>query len=157
LIFLVAFLLLWRVLRSRGLPPLVVLLETGMQRLDLHPPHILKYWAAIAALTPMELAFFEINRSLRRLGSQPLPANTPSELARRLIQIMPAAKDPVRTLLVEYQSSIYSLTPGNLEIARQSSRAIRYQTRRELVTRWKTRISQVRGNLFSKGKVADLE
>ncbi len=119
-------LLAWRLHRRSGLPPLPILLETGLRRIGVvEPPPALRRWARRVALAPLERAYLELDYALARLDAPPAPADTPAERAATLTYLLPPTADPAQQLLAEYQATIYSPRPGDLHIAQQAARAIR--------------------------------
>jgi len=127
----------WRVYRRRDLPPLPILLETGLRRMGLvEPPPALSRWARHVALAPLERAYVELDYALARLDAPPAPADTPAERAAALTHLLPAAADPAQQLLAEYHAATYSPRPGNLYVAQQAAHAIRDLS-------WRARIRQL--------------
>jgi hypothetical protein len=128
-------------------PHLPIYLESGIHRLGLKPPAMLRWWAQYTRLNPMARAYSEINMSLNRLGRHPKPTDTPSERAGVLIQTIPVAIEPTQRLLSEYQATTYSkqYTP-DLENARQASSEIRLLSYKEMLNKWWQRlITFIRG------------
>jgi transglutaminase-like putative cysteine protease len=117
--------LAWRARRRRGLSPLPVLLETGVRRIGWTPPAFLRRWARRATLSPIERAYGEVDRALRRLGSDPLPADTAAERVAVLANLLPRASESTRYLLAEYQAATYSPHRYNAQVAREAARSIR--------------------------------
>ncbi len=117
--------LAWRVWRRRDLPPFPVLLERGVHRAGWTPPAFLRRWARRALLSPLERAYGEIDRALARLGTEPLPAETPEERARSLADSLPTASKPVYLLLAEYEVATYSPHHYDVDVAREAARTIR--------------------------------
>ncbi|MBN1977089.1 MAG: transglutaminase domain-containing protein [Anaerolineae bacterium] len=126
--------LAWRFGRRRGLPPLPVLLERGLQRYDVKPPSFLHWWAIWATQTPVARAYLALNQALARLGASPAPSETPSERAANLARLLPAASVPAQSLLAEYHAEVYGPHAGDVQVARQAGRAIS-------VLSWRTVIS----------------
>jgi transglutaminase-like putative cysteine protease len=122
-----ALLALGRWWRGRGfqLPPVPVLLETGLRRLNLEPPGFLRRWAERARLEPVQRAYLQVDRALVRLGIPPAVADTPAERTAALISILPLASEPAYRLLAEYQSETYSPRFSNVYAAREAARSIR--------------------------------
>lgn len=133
---LVSIFLAWRIGRRRGLPPLPILLETGLRRFDLELPSALRRWARRVALAPLERAYLELNHALVRLNAPPDLADTPAERVAALAHLLPAAVDPAQRLLGEYHATTYSPHPGDINIAQQAARAIRDLS-------WRARIRQL--------------
>jgi transglutaminase-like putative cysteine protease len=128
-----AMILVWRYRKPINLPPLPVQLEKGMKRIGLKPPSFLKRWSYFATLSPLSKAYMEINRSLRWLGSPPAIDDTPSERATALAEVLPATAPYVKSLLAEYQLSVYSQKQANAGIARNAASEIRKLTYRALL------------------------
>jgi len=129
--------LVWYRRRRRGLlPSLPVLLETGLLRFNLQPPAILRRWLRRVTLSPLMRAYQKLNQALVRLGAAPVPSDTPAERAAALSALIPAAEDPARRLMAEYQDAIYGPRSGNLHIARESARAVRNLS-------WKAKVRQL--------------
>lgn len=114
-----------RIRRERGSPPFPVQIESGLRRLGIEPPRILRRWARFASLSPLTRAYLELNRALSRLGARPARTDTPAERAARLSLLLPEARDLIEDLLVEYQSATYSPDPGNAETGQRAGREIR--------------------------------
>lgn len=121
----VLLVLAWRARRRRGFQPFPVLLERGIRRIGWRPPSFLRRWARRATLTPVEKAYGEIDRALRRLGSPPAPADTAAERVGTLASLVPPASEPTRRLLAEYQAATYSSYRPNAQVAREAARSIR--------------------------------
>jgi transglutaminase-like putative cysteine protease len=124
-----------RARQRRGVPPLPVLVETGIQRLGLSTPVFIRRWARQASLQPLARAFHEVNLALKRVGSPALPTDTPMERGMKLIQFLPQATVPVHMLIREYQASVYSPIPGNWVLVMPSMRLIRRLSYLELLRR----------------------
>ncbi len=129
-------LLIWLLRHRRDLPPLPVLLESGVRHLGLEPPKVLARRAHFARLSPMAQAYAEIDRALRRLGEPPGVAATPYERAAALVRLLPESAAPARSLLVEYEATVYSPRSGNTWAAQQAGKAIRALSRRAMWRRW---------------------
>lgn len=128
LILLLGIIGLWwfiRASRRREVPKLPVLVETGMQRMGLSVPGFIRRWSRQASLAPLDRAFHEINLALKRVGSPPLPADTPLERGFKLIQALPETAVPVQMLIREYQASVYSPIPGSWVLVMPGMRLIR--------------------------------
>ena len=78
----------------------------------------------------------EINHALKRIGKIPSIQDTPAERTIALIQAIPDAASPARSLLSEYQTSEYSPYQANLEIARKAGNEIRKLS-------WQARLGKV--------------
>ncbi len=119
-------------------PPLALALEARFRRWGIPLPKFLRQWAAWARLTPQERAWHEVNRALRRLGASPLPADTPAERAARLSRLLPAARQPVQTLLETCHNLCYApphpLPPA--APARQAARQVRRLSLLHRFHRW---------------------
>jgi hypothetical protein len=84
----------------------------------------------------------EINLALSRLGLHPEPKDTPSDRAESLTTILPSAKHPTNTLLIEYQVATYS-SKGSVDIqtARKAGNEIRWLSFKELYNRVMDRLA----------------
>jgi transglutaminase-like putative cysteine protease len=111
--------------RTNRLAPLPVMLNTGIVRLGLRPPATLQRWAKLASLNPLERAYLELNRALRRLGTPALATDTPAERALRLGRQVPPLEPPGQALVEQYQAMVYSPHLGDERIAQQAGRDIR--------------------------------
>jgi transglutaminase-like putative cysteine protease len=114
-----------RVQRRRAIPPFPVLLERGVLRIGWRPPAVLRRWATRALLEPLDRAYLELDRALRRLGASPTPADTPAERAAALTQVLPLASEPTYRLVTEYQAARYSPHHSSLFQAQRAARSIR--------------------------------
>ncbi len=147
--FALGFLLIfvWQVMRGfRVLPFLervsIVLpekIEKRLRRLGITPPDFLVNWIYYRRLPAASRSFLEINRALERIGKKPKIQDTPSERTAMLISAIPAMATPAEQLLKEYQSSVYSRRPGNLEFARMAAAEIRKLSWREWIARYLSR------------------
>jgi transglutaminase-like putative cysteine protease len=117
--------LAWRARRRHDIPPFPVLLERGVRRIGWKPPDVLRRWAQRAMLSPVERAYAEVDRALRRLGASPMPADTPAERAAALADLLPPASQSTYLLLAEYQAATYSSHRHNARLAEDAARAIR--------------------------------
>jgi transglutaminase-like putative cysteine protease len=117
--------LAWRAGRRRGLPPLPVLLERGLQRYDIKPPSFLRVWAIWATQSTIGRAYLALNQALARLGAPPAPWETPGERAAALARLLPAASAPIHRLLAEYYAEVYGPRAGDARTALEAGRAIR--------------------------------
>ncbi len=114
-----------RVRQQRGSPPIPVQIESGLKRIGIDPPLIIRRWTFLATMSPLAKAYREMNRALSRLGSPAKPAETPAERAANLRRIMPEAGDSIASLLGEYQAATYSLFSGNSRVAQLAGKDIR--------------------------------
>ncbi len=124
-----------RTRRQRGSPPILVTLEEGIRRIGLRSPKALRVRASYAASPPLTRAYLELDYALTRLDSAPVPADTPTERATALVDLLPVAESPAQQLLDEYQTTVYGPSTGSLYPAHQAARAIRSLS-------WRARIRQ---------------
>ncbi len=117
----------WRTFRKRGGAPLPVILESGINRLEIAPPAYLRSWSRLAILSPVERGYQEINRILSGLNAKPDLADTPEDRISSLVRLIPAIEPPAQALLQEYQGSYFGPRPGRTYIVRSALRAIRKQ------------------------------
>jgi hypothetical protein len=114
--------------------PFPVLMLAVLEKLALTPPHWLERWAFIASLTGMERSFSVVYRDLRWLGGKTAPAQTPAEAAAALTGRLPGATPEIQVLLDQYQRSLFSMTPGDLHVARRAAESIRRKSIRAVVS-----------------------
>jgi transglutaminase-like putative cysteine protease len=131
-----------RVRKARGSPPIAVQLETGLLRIGIQPPRILRRWVHYATLSPLARAYLELNRALRRLGSSPKPNETPAERASVLSRLLPAADNSIQILLAEYQSATYGPISGDIQAARLAGIEIRNLSFLEMLKRLFSRFQE---------------
>lgn len=104
-----------------------VFIRTTMERNGGTAPNWVVRWERWTMLSPIEKAFESINFGLRQL-KQPTPIHsTPSERAKALSGILPQLAEPVKILLDEHQTSLYTSRIANVSQARRAARAIRLQ------------------------------
>jgi transglutaminase-like putative cysteine protease len=118
-------LLVRRVHIQRGSPPVPVQLESSLKRVGIKSPQILTRWARFANLSPLSRAYLELNRALSRLGQPPRMSDTPAERGNELVQMLPVADNPVRSVLIPYQNSIYGNQTTDPEDALRAGKEIR--------------------------------
>ncbi len=118
-------LLVRRVRIQRGSPPIPVQLESSLERVGIKSPKFLIHWAHHAGLSPLSRAYLELNHALSRLGQPPQLADTPSERGADLVQILPVAENPVRSVVIQYQNSIYGNQASDSEEAQLAGKEIR--------------------------------
>jgi transglutaminase-like putative cysteine protease len=142
--------LAWRYRRRRVVPiPAPIRLKATLERLSLTPPRWLERWAYLAALTPIERTFGVVYQSLRRLGGFSSPSQTPAEAAAALAGLLPEAAAAIRTLLNEYECTLYSLRPGHLLPARRAAATIRKEAKRAVM---RNRLASLKRTLaFTRG------
>ena len=109
----------------RGSPPIPVQIESSLARAGIKSPKFLHRWARYATISPLSRAYLELNRALSRLGQPPTEAETPSERAKDLIQLLPLAETPVQAILTPYQNSIYGNQPSDPDEAQSAGKEIR--------------------------------
>jgi hypothetical protein len=107
---------------SIGLPEGMV---KGFQKAGIRPPNFLLNWIFYVKLPNLSRSYMEINHALKRIGKNPSLQDTPTERMNSLIQAIPGASAPAKSLLTEYQTSIYSPRKANSEIARKAGYEIR--------------------------------
>jgi hypothetical protein len=82
-------------------------------------------------MSPIEQSFHAVNQGLTWLGKpQPVHA-TAAERADALRAILPEADQEIRALLAEQHTALFSPAPGNIAIAVQAGRRVRYQALRK--------------------------
>lgn len=126
---------IWRFGARANMPPLPVMMETGLRRFGVRPPPLLRRWALYAALPPIEKAYQEVNGALNRLGARPALAATPSERVAALVESLPDIALPAWKLLAEYHAAAYGRSGGDAAIAREAGRAIVWASWQEFFNR----------------------
>jgi transglutaminase-like putative cysteine protease len=90
------------------------------------PPWVVR-WEQWTFLSPIAKAFQSINFALRLL-KQPAPMHsTPAERAQALSSILPQVTEPIKILLDEHQTSLYTSREADVNRARRSAWNIRTQ------------------------------
>jgi transglutaminase-like putative cysteine protease len=128
--------------RKRVSSPLPVVVEAGLQRLNITPPKLLRRWAYYAALPPLARAYLQINQALIRLDTAPSPHDTPAERADRLVAILPNLKEHILLLGNEYQNSTYGHQFSRVTDAVEAGRLIRNVSWIEKFRRWFARFQE---------------
>jgi transglutaminase-like putative cysteine protease len=132
---------MWQRHRGRGGRSIPVLIERGMQRLDLGTPAGLQRWNNYSQLEPLPKAFMEINNALRRIGNPPDEGDTPLERAEALSSRIPRLKELIESLYGRYERALYKEGEENSEGADQARWTIRLaswvESTRILLGKWK--------------------
>ncbi|HTX89714.1 MAG TPA: transglutaminase-like domain-containing protein [Anaerolineales bacterium] len=105
--------------------PFPVFLKTSLEDLSLTPPAWLVRWATLVGLDPAQRSFAVVYRSLRWLGLESSPANTPAEAVATLSESVPQAAGPLRTLLQALEQTMFSPKPADLLAARRAAEIVR--------------------------------
>lgn len=102
--------------------------HAAFERSGSHVPGWVLRWEQWTLLSPIERAFESINFALR-LMKQPAPAHsTPIERAQVLSTLLPHLAGPVKILLDEHQTSLYTSRKADVNRARRSAFIVRLQT-----------------------------
>jgi hypothetical protein len=84
-------------------------------------------WERWTLLSPIAKAFQSINFALRLL-KEPVPLHsTPAERANALSKLLPQVAEPIKILLDEHQTSLYTSRVADVNRARRSAMDIRIQ------------------------------
>jgi transglutaminase-like putative cysteine protease len=121
--------------QSQALQAPTIILAFLEQR-HLPVPRFLFNWAQWSEQTPIARSFAVVNQSLRWLGKPQPAAATPAERAAALAELLPDASEEINSLTIEHQTALYSPRYGNIPVARQASRLIRYKTLKRLINRY---------------------
>jgi transglutaminase-like putative cysteine protease len=122
--------------RTRGRQPVAVkrasmALHRFLSARNLPSPRWLDTWVRWLEMSPIEQSFHAVNQGLTWLGKpQPVHA-TAAERADALRAILPEADQEIRALLAEQHTALFSPAPGNIAIAVQAGRRVRYQALRK--------------------------
>ena len=107
---------------------LPVFVHAAFERNGARVPGWVLRWEQWTLLSPIERAFESVNFSLR-LMKQPAPLHsTPLERARMLSNLLPHLAGPVKILLDEHQTSLYTSRKADVNRARRSAFILRSQT-----------------------------
>ena len=105
-----------------------VFVRASFERSGAKVPTWVVLWENWVILSPIEKSFESINFGLR-LVKQPAPIySTPSERAGALTQILPHLSEPIKILLDEHQTSLYTSRTADVNQARRSAFNIRLQS-----------------------------
>lgn len=137
---LLAIAFLWRRYRLRGGNSIPVLLERGMQQINIQPPRSVRQWARYSRLEPLPQAYMEINSALRRMGAAPLAGDTPSERTTALSAKLPQLESLLAELSERYQLSLYKEEAVEVEEAGRAKWAIRLAS---LAEQWRGWLKQI--------------
>ena len=103
-------------------------LRTSLERSGAQAPVWLINWERWVTLSPVERAFESINFGLRFMRD-PAPIHaTPVERADKLSKILPHIQNPIKVLLDEHQTSLYTSGVADVAQAQRAARQIRTQT-----------------------------
>ena len=110
--------------------PLPIRLKNTLERNSIKVPAWLAIRAEMAGETPIQRSFYVIYKSLKRLGKDPSPADTPLTASSMLMECLPAAAQEIASLRDEYLRFVYSQQATDVSVAIRSSKVIRQQTNR---------------------------
>ncbi len=127
---------LWRRFRARGGSAVPVLLERGINRMELKAPQRLNYWSQYTQLEEIPRAFMEINSALRRIGAAPGDGDTPKERANALSRNIPRIEEVITDLSNRYERSLYKEEEVGTEGVRQAKWTIRLASYFEKLRGW---------------------
>ena len=119
-----AFLLNRRYSLSDRLPSAV---RATIERSGIETPHWILNWERWAQLSPIEKSFESVNFGLRQMSAPAQVDATPIERADKLIKILPDAAPPIKILLDEHQTSLYTSRTADPVEARRAAFALRSQ------------------------------
>lgn len=139
-------LMLWRNRERIDINFIPIQLERGLKRAGIKPPKFVQRWSYQASLSPLTKSYMEINKALRRLGVPPGLNETPAERATKLVSLLPGSDGQVKSLIKEYQYSIYSKRPPNLAIAREAGIVVRKLSYQALVNNFTGKVNEVFGD-----------
>jgi len=104
-----------------------VLLRAGIERSGAQAPSWVINWERWVSLSPIEKAFESINFGLRSV-KEAMPVHaTPTERADYLARILPQIQNPIKVLLDEHQTSLYTSRIADVTQARRAAFQIRMQ------------------------------
>jgi hypothetical protein len=105
-----------------------VFVRASFERTGLRVPSWISRWEHWSVLSPIARAFESINFSLRLLKKPAPVSSTPIERANELSRLLPQLADPIKVLLDEHQTSLYTSRTADVNSARRSALNIRTQT-----------------------------
>ena len=114
--------------RRYSLPTRIpVFLRASIERSGAQAPPWVINWERWVSLSPIEKAFESINFGLRSL-KEPAPVHaTPVERADKLAMILPHMKNPIKVLLDEHQTSLYTSRVADATLAQRAAMQVRMQ------------------------------
>ena len=118
-------------------------LESTFIRLGIRPPAVVRQWSFLSTLPSMVKSYMEINKALTRLGETPSQNATPYERAYLLGNVLPPARNPVKTLITEYQISTYSQKPADQILAYEAGKEIRELSKRAAYSNFLNRMGLI--------------
>jgi transglutaminase-like putative cysteine protease len=134
-LLLVGIFFAWKGYRDRGGMAFVAIVERGLEKFDIQPPHTLKRLARLSEETALTRAFMQINYALGWLGVVPKPGDTPEQRANALAARLPTLGDEIRDLARNYELPLYSRSRViRGEDALETARRITWLARREQLT-----------------------
>ena len=125
-----------RLIASGRWRPLAQVLAGNLRRRG-GVPRWLDQWARYTELSAIERIFAGTGLMVRFLGGKSRLDRTPTEQIETLVGLMPESAQPARVVLEEYQRSVYSPYPVDVEQARQASNQLWKQA---LVTWFRRRL-----------------
>lgn len=106
---------------------LPAVMRTTIERSGIETPRWLLNWERWVHLSPIEKSFESINFGLRQMSAPAQVDATAIERADRLVRILPDAAPPIKILLDEHQTSLYTSRTANPVEARRAAFALRSQ------------------------------
>ncbi|HET9908413.1 MAG TPA: transglutaminaseTgpA domain-containing protein [Anaerolineales bacterium] len=104
-----------------------VFLRSSIERSGAAAPAWVVNWERWVSLSPIEKAFESINFGLRSLHEPAAVHATPVERADKLSMILPHLKNPIKVLLDEHQTSLYTSRVGDAAEAQRAAFQLRMQ------------------------------
>ncbi|HCU56772.1 MAG TPA: hypothetical protein DF984_00835 [Anaerolineaceae bacterium] len=112
----------------RSLNSLPIRLEKAFEKRKKQVPAWLRKWSNAAQMSDTDRAYLQIGRSIRRLGTVPLPSQTPLERGDTLTELLPQSQEPVDLILNEYLQDKFSDHILDVDYAKSAARQIRRMT-----------------------------
>lgn len=110
-------------------------LEKAFNQRQKKAPAWLRKWSIAVQMSETGRAYLQINRSIRRLGLEPISSQTPLERGQTLESLLPESKEPVEQILNEYHLNRFSDHVPDVDYARSAARQIRRMTTRAWLKR----------------------
>lgn len=118
---------------KRGFNAIPTRLEKAFHKRKKEIPVWLRKWVYAVQMSDTERAYRQIGRSLKRLGVEPIPSQTPQERGEILASLLPESQEPINLILNEYHLDRFSDHILDVDYAKTAARRIRRMTTRTLI------------------------
>lgn len=118
---------------KRGFNSLPIRLEKAFNKRKKQVPSWLRKWSNAAQMSDTDRAYLQIGRSIKRLGAEPLPSQTPLERGDTLAELLPQSQESIDLILNEYLQDKFSDHIVDVDYAKSAARQIRRMTTLALI------------------------